>query len=448
MIDATHGAELGDQDRSPKARSTIIAAVGPSGGETTVRMARAVAAADASSLIVVSILAFPPFNDLVGGGSLLNVSPIEEERIERLQAVHSRLANLAAPRPHELAPEVAILYGSPAAAIADLARERRARLIVLGAGQRGAIARLFAPDTALETSRRAPCPVLIVGGGGGGVGGGAAGLPANVVVAIDFSPTSLHAAMRALAFVADGATVQLVHAWSRIRTLVPLATLQDFNEQYEQSLPARFERVRSLLGSGRSFLFKTVSQEGPSAETILNLARSAHADLIVAGTRGLGTIERLLIGSVSTALLRGAGCSVLLVPPPLALERARIERHMTGTSSVNAPDEWAAELEAFAIRNDRRRTVLEVDDQSIGAQIQASGYALAGATYDRHDRRVALMFQQPARSGEHLTHSIGNVRNVAVASDADDGDTALSIESAHGSALLTFLTPRSVEDST
>lgn len=442
MIDATHGAQLGDQHRSPKAQSTIIAAVGPSGGDTTIGMARAVAAADASSLIVVSVLAFPPSYHVMGGESLPIVWPIEQQRIERLQSVHRRLAHLAAPNSHAPAPEVAILYGSPAAAIADLARERRARLIVLGAGQRGAMARLFAPETALATSRRAPCPVLVVGGGGA-----AAGRPANVVVAIDFSPTSLHAAMRALAFAADGAIVHLVHAWSRIRTLVPLATLQDFDARYEQSLPARFERVRSLLGAGRSFLFRTVSREGPSAETILNLARTAHADLIVAGTRGLGTMERLLVGSVSTALVRGAGCSVLLVPPPLALERARIERHMTGTSSVHAPDEWAAELEAFAIRNDRRRTVLEVDDQSIGAQIQASGYALAGATYDRHDRRVALMFQQPARSGEHLTHSIGSVRNVAVASDADDGDTALSIESEHGSALLTFLTTRSIQDS-
>ncbi len=440
MIDATHGSQLGDQDRSPKAQSTIIAAVGPSGGETTIGMARAVAAADASSLIVVSVVAFPPFNELVGGDSLLKVSPIEEQRIERLQAEHRRLTHLAAPGSHEGAVEVAILYGSPAATIANLARERRARLIVLGAGQRGAIARLFAPDTALETSRRAPCPVLVVYDG-------AVGLPTNVVVAIDFSPTSLHAAMRALAFVADGATVHLVHVWRRIRTLVPLATLQDFDERYEQSLPARFERVRSLLGSGRSFLFKNISREGPTEETILNVARTADADLIVTGTRGLGTIERLLIGSVSTALLRGSDCSVILVPPPLALERARIERHMTGTSSVTAPDEWGAELEAFASRNDRRRTVLEIDDHSIGAQIQTSGYALAGATYDRHDRRVALMFRQPARSGDHLTHSIGNVRSVAVASAADDGDTALSIESEHGSALLTFITPRSVKDS-
>jgi len=118
---------------------------------------------------------------------------------------------------------------------------------------------------------------------------------------------------------------------------------------------------------------------------------------------------------------------------------------MTGTSTVQAPEEWAEELEAFARRNQRRRTSLEIDDRSLGAQIQESGYALRGATYDPHDRCIELMFERPDRVGDHLTRSIGNVRNVAVTSDTDQQDDALCIETQHGSALLTFLRNRGEE---
>ena len=133
---------------------------------------------------------------------------------------------------------------------------------------------------------------------------------------------------------------------------------------------------------------------------------------------------------------------MLLVPSPEGVERARIERHMTGTSTLSAPEEWSAELEAFARRNIRRRTTLEVDDRAIGAQIQESGYTLAGATYDPHDRRVQLMFERPTREGDHLTRSIGGVRSIAVTANKSDEDGALCIEGEHGSALLTFLKSR------
>lgn len=439
MIDATHGSARRDQVGARGGQSPIVAAIGPAGGESAIRMACAVAAHEASPILVVSVVAFPPVYDVMGGQPLLNSWPTEEQRVERLQDVQRRLHHLDALHAEASAPEVVIRYGPPATAIADLARERRAKLIVMGWGPRGAKARLFGSETPLETSRRAPCPVLVVSDG-------SRDLPCNVVVATDFSPASLHAAIKALAFVADGCTVHLVHAWTRIGAPAPVPSLRDFDERYAQSLPARMDRVQSLLGAGRSLLFTSVVREGHVAEVILNVTRETSADLLVAGTRGLGTIDRFLVGSVSTSLLRGAACSVLLAPAPEAIERARIQRHMTGTSTVSEPEEWSAELEAFARRNHHRRTTLEVDDQAIGAQIQESGYTLSGATYDPHDRRVELMFEQPARAGDHLTRSIAGVRSVAVASNADDRDSALCIESEHGSVLLTFLESRSSGD--
>ncbi len=238
---------------------------------------------------------------------------------------------------------------------------------------------------------------------------------------------------------ADGAVVYLVHAWNRIHTPYDLASLRDLDDRYEHSLPERFERVLSALAGTRRFTFKTVAREGPPAQTLLAVARTVSADLIVAGRRGFRMLERLVIGSVSTSLVRGASCSVLIVPDRHPLETARLQRHMTGTSTVVSANDWAGELHDFSLRNHHRRTALEIDDLSLGAQIQESGYLFAGASYDPHNHRIQLMFELATGSDEHLTRSIGDVHSVATTCNPADVDFAVCIVSAHGSALLTFL---------
>lgn len=55
-----------------------------------------------------------------------------------------------------------------------------------------------------------------------------------------------------------------------------------------------------------------VPRSGDPATAILEVAAKESADLIVMGTRGLGTAERWLIGSVSDKVLHHAHCSVLV----------------------------------------------------------------------------------------------------------------------------------------
>jgi nucleotide-binding universal stress UspA family protein len=42
--------------------------------------------------------------------------------------------------------------------------------------------------------------------------------------------------------------------------------------------------------------------------------QAADADLLVTGSRGYGPLRRVLIGSVSTPLMRSAPCPVMVVP--------------------------------------------------------------------------------------------------------------------------------------
>jgi nucleotide-binding universal stress UspA family protein len=54
-------------------------------------------------------------------------------------------------------------------------------------------------------------------------------------------------------------------------------------------------------------------RSGDAAEQILDAATELDSDLIVTGSRGLGQLERLLLGSVARNVLVHAGCSVLIV---------------------------------------------------------------------------------------------------------------------------------------
>jgi nucleotide-binding universal stress UspA family protein len=52
---------------------------------------------------------------------------------------------------------------------------------------------------------------------------------------------------------------------------------------------------------------------GDPADEILKAAKQIEAELIVMGARSLGTVERLVLGSVSTKIMHEAGCDVLIV---------------------------------------------------------------------------------------------------------------------------------------
>jgi nucleotide-binding universal stress UspA family protein len=59
--------------------------------------------------------------------------------------------------------------------------------------------------------------------------------------------------------------------------------------------------------------FSTDTLEGPAAEAILRVAQLEGCDLIVMGSRGLGVMQGLLLGSVSYRVLHHATIPVLIV---------------------------------------------------------------------------------------------------------------------------------------
>jgi hypothetical protein len=181
---------------------------------------------------------------------------------------------------------------------------------------------------------------------------------------------------------------------------------------------------------------RTEVREGKVVPQLIAFAESHHADLVVAGRHGLNPVARFFVGSVTTAIVRGATRSVLVTPEPSSAELDRLQRELAGSSTSQAPETWTRVLTEFARRNEGRRTTLEVDDPSIGAQTQESGYALIGASYDHRDRRVELMLGVPRAGSPHLTRSIAGVDFLSVLADATGNDLGLCIKHGEGQTLL------------
>jgi nucleotide-binding universal stress UspA family protein len=305
-----------------------------------------------------------------------------------------------------------------------------ASLLVMGLGRHRAVEKLLAAETTLRVMRHSSAPVLAIDAGFDGV-------PKRVVVATDFSARSAIAAQAVIPLLDDGATLHLVHVWQPSGSSAP--SIVAMEKRYADTIAERFARLRAVLAVPPGVSVTTSTVEGNVVERVLEFADSANADLLVAGRQGLSFLTRLMVGSVTTALIRGARCSVLVVPEPSYPALDRMQRQLTGTTNTKDPAHWQQALADFTHRNAGRRCELEVDDPDIGAQRQESGYAFLGASYDPHDCRVELMIGGSHAGASHLSRGVSEVQSVAVLCDRDGHDLGLCLRHGNGQTLLRFV---------
>lgn len=325
---------------------------------------------------------------------------------------------------------VDVLDGPAARTIAQVARERRSRLIVMGIGRHAPLDRVFGGETALQTIRVADRPVLAVAPG-------FVELPGHAVVAVDFSPASVRAVEEALALLVDGGKLSLVYVRPAAIDMVRLGDemVSWFSGERVAEL---FECLTAALDAPPSVTIEHVVLAGEPADQVLQFAERHDADLVAAGSSGLGFFDRLIIGSVATRILRRATVSVLVAPRPSATEVERIESLLSGTIQSSETARWPTLVEAFSERNMGRPTQLEIDDPALGAQLQEVGYILLGVSYDRRDARLEVMLGTPTGGGRRLTHSIGDVVSIAVLAGPHQRDRALQARHGQGQSILMF----------
>jgi nucleotide-binding universal stress UspA family protein len=416
----------GQKRTNPTLRGPILLATdGASKSGAAIVAARLLATRLNLPLEVVSVLQPQIAYGVALGGTPIYIPELDEaQRASRLAAVLAYVARHSDGPP----PPVYVRFGAIAEEIAEVARERSATIVVVGAAPHRRLNQVVAGERAVQVLRSATSPVL-------SVPPGFSALPRNIVAAIDFSPASIRAAQAALLVLGDGGTLTLLHVISPLLGDAPIRDLGDRDPA--DAIQTLFGRLRDEL---RPFVPPDVTIEtrvrtDVDIDGILGAASDTGADLIAVGTHGPRLLERLFLGSVASSVLHGAPQAVLASPPPSAADALDLWLRISGTASSTEPTDWVVALDEFTRRNAGRRVAIEVDDPEIGAQMLGRG-ALVGVTYDAHDRRVEIMVGDAHRARRHLMHSVPNVESIALTADERGMTEALELRHGHGQTLV------------
>lgn len=209
------------------------------------------------------------------------------------RALMAAVPDAGTPPPITAIPDPRIARG-----LHEVARTRNAAYLVLGSSHHSRLGRILFGGSAERVIDGAPCPVAVAPPGFRDT---AQLRPASVGVAYDGTGPS-RTALRQGVDLARAAGVSL-----RILTFVRRG-----HEENGRRCLADAERLATEWGGGQ-VPCATSLLEG-SRPSSLVAETDGGVGLLVAGTRGHGVLQRVLLGSVSTALVREARCPVLVVP--------------------------------------------------------------------------------------------------------------------------------------
>jgi nucleotide-binding universal stress UspA family protein len=217
---------------------------------------------------------------------------------------------------------------SPARGLHNLAEQERADAVVLGSTHRGTLGRVLAGSVAERLLSGGPCAVAVAPRGYREED--FASLPRVIALGFDGFPES----RRALALA--GELAQACGATLRVMTVEepyvvfgyrdPAAEgaqwVESERKRLQKELNDALEQLPSELRAHGAVL------SGRAAEVLADVAEKG-VDLLVVGSRGYGPIARVMLGGVSSALMRSSPCPVLVVPRSAAPGLAEPARHVT-----------------------------------------------------------------------------------------------------------------------
>jgi nucleotide-binding universal stress UspA family protein len=234
---------------------------------------------------------------------------LEAER-EALEVVIADRATLL--RRAGLNVTTAVKFGDPAETIIRRAQGTFAQLIIVGSRRRGPIASAVLGSVSAHLVDHAPCPVLVVRSPGA----------TRMLFATDGSDSSRNiphilaswgSAFRGLPV----EVLSVAHQAHPIDPFVPLTPRPPRPMEPPQDRDyALHERIAEQVADEMMDLgwhSAAVASVGDPEREILAAAASWRADLIVTGSRGLGTLRRHVVGSVSHDLLMHSQSSLLVV---------------------------------------------------------------------------------------------------------------------------------------
>ena len=396
----------------------LVATDASAGSDAALRAARAIAARTGQQVRLMAVFAPAP---IVGAEVQVAISSRSEsdQRRALYLALNDQLDRLGIQ-----GWDAEVVMGDPAATIAQSAKAFGAEMVIMGLGGHELVDRVFGDEMVLRVLRLGTTPVLAVAES-------FHALPCHAMAAVDFSASSGRALELGGKLLASPGRISLVNVAQPDKDP---ASWNARDAAYVGTVGRAFDRLIAETEVAPGVRFERKVLSGDPAQQLLSYVATYTPDLIIAGSHGHNFLTRLMIGSVSTRLLRDARRSILIVPPiegPGFLEEMPEER---GRFSFY---EWAERLEEFSRRNAGRISILEVIDPDIGAQIEEKGVPFVGASFDPRDGRVHIMCG--ARVGDgHLTRSITGVTAIQLLKDVTGKDAFLRVAHGRGQTLLTL----------
>jgi len=212
----------------------------------------------------------------------------------------------------------------PARALQQAAEEDGADLIVIGSAHHGRLGRVLLGDFARGVLHDAPCAVAVAPKGLGAVA------LRRIAVGYDGTPEADAALALARDLAADhGAALTVCVAWED--PSLPILTAGDTGIPVAQLVTGVRDEAQALLDAVMCDLPPRTEGRllhGPAA-TVLEDAAQTH-DLLVVGSRRVGTFDRVAVGSTSDHLVHHAPCPVLVVPRAAETGPPPAARHAAG----------------------------------------------------------------------------------------------------------------------
>jgi nucleotide-binding universal stress UspA family protein len=141
-----------------------------------------------------------------------------------------------------------------------------------------------------------------------------------IICPIDFSSISVRAYRHALSlaehYQARLLAVHIVEEW-RHPSADFAASAYDLNEFYKGLHETGSRRLREFVKSHTHDEMEPelIVERGTAPDSILTLAQTQMADVLVMGTHGQRGFDRLVLGSTTDRVMRTAPCPVIVVPP-------------------------------------------------------------------------------------------------------------------------------------
>lgn len=288
-------------------RAVLLATDGSAGSLSAARVALALAVKHHAVVHVVNVVDSrpapipPPLDIAIAMADAVSSPAVHERQVMELRG------SLSAATGEDIDWPARIMLGTPSHAIVQESRRIGAALIIMGLRRHGRVDRAVHDETALNVMRAAGAPVLAVTPE-------LTTLPSRILCAMDFSETSVLAGRAACSIAAPVATLVLGY-------VPPISGFMPHDGEgtiHELGVQAGFARLAQQLGNEHVTVDHVVLHRElprPTAELLLEYADSAHIGLIAAGSARHGRLDRWMMGSVSTDLVRDGRHSVLIVPP-------------------------------------------------------------------------------------------------------------------------------------